>query len=594
MKRVAAYGVLAALGAALAPAAPPPFAERVRRVIDAYAFPTGADAGYATIAAKLKRRADPAWCSRRLIELLNQGPTGDMFWMFPVTAIAYLDQGQLSPEARQALRRAWRTYMPFRGDTENHWLLYYTSLYLMAQKWPNEPGESWFSGKSSAENFREADAWIRSWVDLTTTRGQGEYDCTHYLGVFLLPMSYLAAWAEDPQMKKRALLMLDYLIADYAAENLDGLYVGSHARTDDRQVVEKWGGVSSDFGWLLFGLGYPLEPHAGYALFYSLASAYEPPSILQRIAADRSRPYTHRERKRTRNRWRYHDELHGPVYKTTYIRREYAVSSDQGGVLQPVQQHSWDITWTVPDPRGAHNTFFTVHPYSSLFELQTYFTMGPDSVTEEVVRSKRTYDSPDKLLGGSPHERIFQDEDTVIVLYDIPPGTRFPHVNGFFSKDLALVEEHPSGWIFARGGDAWIACRPLQPYFWKPIAGGGRRLFSPYLKNGFVVQAAPASEYPALAAFQQAILALPLRLRTDPVAGVEFRSLHGRQLEFSYDAEPAVDGRRRDFTAWPLFGGPFLNAPVDSRLLKLSHGGVERVLDFRTLTVTERPQSGPR
>lgn len=594
MRRLAACGVLAILGAALTPASPPPFAERVRRVIDSYAYPQGADAGYATVAAKLKRRADPAWCSRRLIELLDQGPTGDMFWMFPVTAIAYLDQGQLSPEARQALRRAWRTYMPFRGDTENHWLLYYTTLYLMAQKWPNEPGETWFSGKSSAENFREADAWIRSWVDLTTTRGQGEYDCTHYLGVFLLPMSYLAAWAEDPAMKKRASLMLDYLIADYAAENLEGIYVGSHARTDDRQVVEKWGGVSSDFGWLLFGLGYPLQPHAGYALYYSLASAYEPPPILQRIAADRDRPYTHLERKRTRNRWRYHDELHGPVYKTTYLRREYAVSSDQGGVLQPVQQHSWDITWSVPDPRGVHNTFFTVHPYSSLFELQTYFTMGPDSLTEEVVRSKRTYDSPDKLLGGSPHERILQDEDTVIVLYDIPPGTRFPHVNGFFSKDLALVEEHPSGWIFARGGDVWIACRPLQPYFWKPIEGGGRRLFSPYLKNGFIVQAAAGSEFPSLAAFQEAMLALPLRLRTDPVPGVVFRSLRGRHLEFAYDAEPSVDGRRRDFAAWPLFGGPFLNAPVDSRMLKLSHGGVERVLDFRTLTVTERPQGRPR
>jgi hypothetical protein len=594
MRWLAVCGVLAALGVAAAPAAPPPFAERVRQVIDSYAYPTGADAGYATIAAKLKRRADPAWCSRRLIELLNQGPTGDMFWMFPVTAIAYLDQGQLSPEARQALRRAWRTYMPFRGDTENHWLLYYASLYLMAQKWPNEPGETWFSGKSSAENFREADSWIRSWVDLTTTRGQGEYDCTHYLGVFLLPMSYLAAWAEDPQMKKRAQLMIEYLMADYAAENLDGLYVGAHARTDDRQVVEKWGGVSSDFGWLLFGLGYPLEPHAGYALYYSLASAYEPPPILQRIAADRSRPYTHRERKRTRDRWRYHDERHGPVYKTTYLRREYAVGSDQGGVLQPVQQHSWDITWAVPDPRGVHNTFFTVHPSSSLFELQTYFTMGPDAVTEVVVRTKRTYDSPDKLLGGSPHERIFQDEDTVLVLYDIPPGTRFPHVNGFFSKDLALVEEHPSGWIFARGGDAWIACRPLQPYFWKPIEGGGRRLFSPYLKNGFVVQAAPVSEYPSLAAFQKAILALPLRLRTDPVPAVAFRSLRGRNLEFAYDAEPAIDGRPRDLAAWPLFGGPFLNAPVDSRMLKLSHGGVERVLDFRTLTITERPQEQPR
>ena len=79
----------------------------------------------------------------------------------------------------------------------------------------------------------------------------------------------------------------------------------------------------------------------------------------------------------------------------------------------------------------------------------------------------------------------------MIALYDIAPETRFPHVNGFFSKDLSEVTEDKSGWIFMRGGaSAYIACRPMQPYSWKPIEGGGRRLFSPYLKNGFVVQVA--------------------------------------------------------------------------------------------------------
>ena len=174
-------------------------------------------------------------------------------------------------------------------------------------------------------------------------------------------------------------------------------------------------------------------------LFYSMASGYEPPEILKRIATDRSQPYTHYERKRTRNRWRFYDELHGPVYKTTYVRKEYAVGSDQGGMLQPIQQHSWDVTWAVPDPRGVQNTFFTLHPHSSLHELQTYFVFGPDFGVEAVVRSKKTYDSPDKFVGGSPYEKIFQDQDTVIVLYDIPAGARFPHINGFFSKDLREV-----------------------------------------------------------------------------------------------------------------------------------------------------------
>ncbi|MGO9256520.1 MAG: hypothetical protein ACLQU1_09495 [Bryobacteraceae bacterium] len=566
----------------------PAFDQRVRSVVEAYAHPANSNPlGYANIAARLWLHEDPAGCSRRLEELLASGPTGDMFWMYPVAAIAYLDRGQLTDSARRALRDSFRTYMPYRGDTENHWVMYYTSLYLMAQLWPDEDGEHWYTGKSSAENLREAAGWLESWVRLTTTRGQGEYDSPSYMGYYLLSMSYLAAWARDPDMQKRGAMMLDYLIADYAAKNLDGIYTGAHSRVYDREVLEKWSVLSSDFGWVLFGLGHPLSPPSSAILFYALASAYQPPEILQRIATDRSQPYTHYELKRTRNRWRFFDELHGPVYKTTYVRREYAVGSDQGGTLQPIQEHSWDVTWSVPDPRGVQNTLFTLNPYSSLHELQTYFTFPPDIGISGVVSSKKSYDSPDKFVGGSPHEKIFQDQDTIVALYDIPPDSRFPHINGFFSKDLAEVSEDPSGWIFARGGDALIACRPLQPYTWKPIEDGGRRLFSPYLKNGIVVQVAARSEFADMEAFRRAILALPLEFSLEPTPSITFHSLRGRTLEFTYGQVPRRDGAPLDYAHWPLFGGPFLEAPVDSEILILKYGTLRRTLDFRRLTVSD-------
>src|ERR1035438_6483568 len=104
----------------------PPFEQRVRGVVEAYAHPAGAGPlGYANIAAKLWLHEDSALCSQRLEELLSVGPTGDMFWMYPITAIAYLDRGQLTDSARHALRESYRTYMPYRGDTENHWVMYY-------------------------------------------------------------------------------------------------------------------------------------------------------------------------------------------------------------------------------------------------------------------------------------------------------------------------------------------------------------------------------------------------------------------------------------------------------------------------------------
>jgi hypothetical protein len=185
---------------------------------------------------------------------------------------------------------------------------------------------------------------------------------------------------------------------------------------------------------------------------------------------------------------------------------------------------------------------------------------------------------------------IFQDQDTVIALYDIPRDARFPHINGFYSKDLAEVQEDPSGWIFARGGDAWIASRPLQPYVWKPIVGGGRRLFSPYSKNGFVVQVAARSEYADLAAFRAAILRLPFEARLEPRPSVRFRSLRGAMLEFTCGQTPLRDGKPVEYARWPLFGGPFLEADVDGERLTMKYGSRRRTLDFRTLSVSESTQ----
>ena len=78
--------------------------------------------GLSEIGAKLALRQDAAACSARLIELMKT-PAADMFWMFPVTCISYLGRDQLTPEAKAAVREAWRTYMPLRGDTENHWAM---------------------------------------------------------------------------------------------------------------------------------------------------------------------------------------------------------------------------------------------------------------------------------------------------------------------------------------------------------------------------------------------------------------------------------------------------------------------------------------
>jgi hypothetical protein len=69
---------------------------------------------------------------------------------------------------------------------------------------------------------------------------------------------------------------------------------------------------------------------------------------------------------------------------------------------------------------------------------------------------------------------------------------------------------------------------------------------------------------------------------------VKFTTLRGKQVVCTYGAAPVVNGQPVDYTKWKLFEGPYLNAEKGSRQLTLTHGRLERVLDFNTLTITDR------
>ena len=555
----------------------------------------------AMVAARIVRGQDLPGCSQRVIDLMREPGTGP-FWMFPSVCIAYLGRDRLSPEALASIRTAWRTTRQMRGDTENHFVMYYLSLYLMAELYPDEPAETWYTGKSSAENLAEARSYILDWIDLTTTVGQGEFNATHYIGEYVIPLQFLANWSRDPAMRQRGRMMLDWLFAELAANTLNGVLRGPNSRTDEGSVIERWNAMASYFSWLLFGNTPPTAGYSGWGLYFApLARNYEVPEVIYRIATDRPGDILQRDRARVRRFWRYSDELSPPVHKTNYLRRDYAVGSTRGGRIDPLQSHVWDITWAEADPRGKHNTMFSLHPHSASEIIQASFVFYPEPMIKGVTfEGKPSYDSPDKVMVSSPYEQVFQDLDTVIALYDIPAGTRFPHINGFFSKDLADVTEHASGWIFARGGNAYLAYRPLAAYHWikylhhssgwakTRLDLGGRLLTSPHLKNGTIIQAASAGEFRSFAAFQAAITALPLSFRLEPTPSVTMTTLRGREIVVTHGRIPTVDGRAIDYSRWKLFEGPHLNAEIGGRRLTISHGPLERVLDFSSLTVTDR------
>ena len=206
-------------------------------------------------------------------------------------------------------------------------------------------------------------------MTITTTIGQGEFDSPTYITVFLTPMLVLQEFAADSLMRNRAHMMVDLLFADFAAEHLAGNYGGGHSRDYPDDIINPLAAPSTMWAWLYFGqpefeqwneTRYRPRHRTSWETVLGALVSYRLPEIIRLIATDRSEPYVHQETKRVRNIIRFGKEMNPPVYKYTYVTKEFVLGSLQGGILQPIQQHTWDVTFVSEKP---NNTVFSLHPF---------------------------------------------------------------------------------------------------------------------------------------------------------------------------------------------------------------------------------------
>ncbi|RKY85514.1 hypothetical protein DRQ09_07185, partial [candidate division KSB1 bacterium] len=487
------------------------------------------------------------------IDSLITSPKGDMFFTYPLIGFYLHSRGFLPERMKQKIKNTFINYTAYRGDTENHWVMYYTALYLASQTWPDIDGDSWYTGKSSNKNLKEAEEWLNHWIKLTTTIGQGEFDSPHYGSCFLGPMFLLYDFAKDHNMRKKAGMMIDLLLADYAVEYLKGIFTGGHSRIIRSQVYNHFNNPMHSLGYLYFG---DTEfPSRRDMVIFSCLSSYRLPYIIYRIATDRKNPFINRETKRVRNIIRIGKERNPPVYKYDYITKNYCLGSLQGGILQPIQQHTWDLSYVSEHPNG---TIFSLHPYYSSVELAMFFPEEIKIMVDEVSKSKTIYTDENKWVSSSPFEQTFQHKNTIIVLYNIKDGEWPRHIDSFFPKSLDQIEREQNGWIFCRDGKIFVAYYPIKPYRWieEKI---NYRLSSYFQKNGLIMEVANSDEYPSFVDFKNKIKSNKLDVKNfDKELKVIYTTSNGDVMEFKYDGLRKINGSAVKFENYQLFNSPFI------------------------------------
>jgi hypothetical protein len=584
-------GILGWMFLAVQPAIPQDFSSRAQKLLDVVRAER--EISPYVIAAKIRTNNDRQTALILLDSLTRDGAIGGMFYCYSLIG-AYLYTRDALPDSRhRKVRLAFRERTMYRGDTENHWVMYYTGLYLAAQTWPGEAREMWFNGKSSEENFREAEGWLNHWMHTSFTIGQGEFDSPTYITTFLTPMMVLHEFAADPVMKKKAQMMLDLLFADFAVEHLEGNYGGGHSRDYPEDIINPLGAPSTMWAWMYFGkpefaqweeARYRPRNRGGWETTFGALGSYRLPEIIRLIATDRTEAYAHTETKRVRNIIRFGAEKNPPAYKYSYVTQDYILGSLSGGILQPIQQHTWDVTFVSEKP---NNSIFTLHPYYSGRELAMFFPEEIKFLADEVDRYHLVYTNPDKWNSSSPFERTFQYRNTLIVLYDIKKGEMQPHIDGFFPKTLDERWVDDSGWIICRAGDVYVALYPLRPGAWIEEKVNWRWR-SNALKNGVIVEVGSKMEDGSLTEFRRSLGKTFIDTSAfDSHVSVRFRNRHGIDMKYTFDGVRLLNGKEIQLSDYGFFDGPFIQSERGSGRVTLRHKTRTRVLDFNTAEIIE-------
>ncbi len=473
------------------------------------------------------------------------------------------------------------------GFTDNHMLQFRTARYLFGQTWPDGPALA--DGTTPVQSQQEAAAWIEQWIHRTVTRGMYEYDSPNYHHLYLLCFASLHEYAQDEQLRTKAWMMLQVLLADWATEYLQGAWVGSHSREKYDQVLHtrEHTGAATQFGRLFFG-GAPLRLDLAETYYIALGSlqAFECLPMIGHIATDRRHPYILRELKAPR---RGPGIAKGePTWKYTYVAPEFAVGSSWGD-LTDVEHHRWDLTWVSPQD-GA--TCFFINPSYSAEQLARYFDFPVHQLLAEIVRQRPYHADPHKWIEGSPHEDVFQHENAVIAIYDLPPDAARQHINGFFPHAIAERREE-AGWILARADDIFFAVWTSVPGQWHQEKSHDR-LTLRHPKTAVILEAVAAREAKSFDAFCARVRALRPAFDERTLTAT-YTSTRGHRIQFTHRGARIANGTTANLATWPLFEGPWMNSQPGTGVIALQYGAARVTLDFNSTTVrTETVPAGSR
>jgi hypothetical protein len=531
---------------------------------------------------------------------------------------------------------------------ENHSINYHAAQFLAGQFFPEDTFSN--TNKTGAWHKNTARERLLRWIALRARTGFQEWDSNNCYVSIMAPLLNLAELADDPEIARRAAMLLDVMFFDMAIDSYRGSYGTSHGRTYADGIVA--GGLkeaTTGLQRIAWGMGNPGGAGNSAANFLAAGKRYKVARTIQVIAGLFPEEITNRERQsliiadaERRFGMDYDDSFdffllnqagrHSSIETIERTRKVMAKMNSRlyehvglpystallatyrelgkGGKTVPnldrqAQPRVDKITYRTPDYQlSAAQDYRKGGPGASQHIWQA--TLGPGTMVFAIHPGA----TPKQMLGRLP--RVGQHKNLLFVVHDIPtepfPGPKVvvppdvgefrpspapseetfaPHTVAVFRRAAFDEVVQDKGWTFGRKGKGYVALWSRQPTTWsKDGVFAGEGLVAEGRKNVWICHLGREKVDGPFDKWRERIAAAKV-VATD--ATVKYKAPDLGDASFGWEGPLRVGGRTIPLGDYPRFDNPYVKTAYGQDRYVIAGGGHRLVIDFKKGEHFEQP-----
>ena len=179
--------------------------------------------------------------------------------------------------------------------TENHVLMFKVAEYLVGQRYPSQVFT--VTGETGAWHRARARGFIRDWLRERAQVGFAEWHSNVYYNTDIRPLLVLIEWADEPELVRRASMVLDLLFLDIALHLHKGTFGATHGRSYTKNKASATTEGTFEAAKFMFeDTAIPWDGRGGTTTaVLAHAKRYRIPEVIRRIATHDA-PMIDRER----------------------------------------------------------------------------------------------------------------------------------------------------------------------------------------------------------------------------------------------------------------------------------------------------------